>query len=130
MAHQSVTHKMTIGLRKTDILLWLCVAAVLSTRAQGVQINELMASNRETLQDNAGDYEDWIELHNPASAPVDVGGWFLSDDLGQPQKWQIPRDSASLTTIAGGGFLVIWADNQPEQGILHARFRLSAGGEA
>jgi hypothetical protein len=35
----------------------------------------------------------------------------------------------ALTTIPAGGFLIIWADNQPEQGALHADFGLSSAGE-
>lgn len=45
---------------------------------------------------------DTIELHNPGAAPVNVGGWFLSDNPDQPQKFRI----ADGTTIPAGGYLV------------------------
>jgi hypothetical protein len=45
---------------------------------------------------------DTIELYNPGSAPVNVGGWFLSDNPDQPRKYRI----ADGTTIAAGGYLV------------------------
>ena len=44
---------------------------------------------------------DTIELFNPGNAPVNIGGWFLSDDPGQPRKYRI----AESTTIPAGGFL-------------------------
>ena len=45
---------------------------------------------------------DWIELFNPNSGAVDIGGWFLSDDTPTPKKFRIP----SPTVIPGGGFRV------------------------
>lgn len=44
---------------------------------------------------------DTIELFNPNPGDLNVGGWFLTDDLGQPEKFRIPND----TTIIGGGYL-------------------------
>ena len=38
-----------------------------------VVINELLANS-------AGVGPDWIELHNTTDQPVDIGGWFLSDN--------------------------------------------------
>ena len=32
---------------------------------------------------------DWIELHNTTDTPIDIGGWFLSDDETQLKKYQI-----------------------------------------
>ncbi len=43
---------------------------------------------------------EWVELYNPGSASVDVGGWVLSDTEGT---CTIP----SGTSIAAGGFLVV-----------------------
>jgi len=49
--------------------------------------------------------EDAIELHNPTAFPVNVGGWWLSDSRGMPQKFQI---SPNTPAIPPGGFLVIY----------------------
>jgi hypothetical protein len=94
-----------------------------------VVVNEIMASNRQTLADPQGEYDDWIELYNEASLAVDVGGCFLTDDLSVPTKWQIPTTNPAATTIAGHGYLLIWADGQVTDAGLHAGFRLSAKGE-
>lgn len=45
---------------------------------------------------------DFIELHNPGSSAIDVGGWYLSDSKSDLLKFQIP----ALTIIAAGGYLV------------------------
>jgi len=65
-----------------------------------------------------------IELLNPTSAAVDLGGWFLSDDPDTP-KYRIP----SPTLIPTGGFLVFTErDFNPNPG-LPPSFNLGAGGD-
>jgi hypothetical protein len=92
-------------------------------------INEVMASNSETKADPQGQYDDWIELYNYGTAPIDAGGLYLTDDPNEPAKWQIPVDDPAVTTIAPGGYLLIWADGETEVEGLHAAFKLDAAGE-
>jgi hypothetical protein len=33
---------------------------------------------------------DFVELHNPGDRQADIGGWFLTDDAGQPRRYRIP----------------------------------------
>ncbi|NIN33894.1 MAG: hypothetical protein GTO60_01770, partial [Gammaproteobacteria bacterium] len=44
-------------------------------------------------------------------------------------KWQVPGNSPAETTIAAGGYLLIWADNNTTDAGLHASFKLDADGE-
>jgi hypothetical protein len=90
-----------------------------------VFINEWLASNNGSALDEFGEDDDYIELYNDEDFPVDLGGRFLTDSLTDPAKWQFPAG----VTIPAKGRLVIWADNQPAQGPLHASFALSANGE-
>ncbi len=92
--------------------------------ASPVVINEFMASNQRSLADEHGEYDDWIELYNTDTKPINVHGMFLSDDPAISTRWMLPD-----TTIAPKGFLLIWADGNPTQGKLHTNFRLSADGE-
>ncbi|MCW5910972.1 MAG: lamin tail domain-containing protein [Cyclobacteriaceae bacterium] len=95
-------------------------------------INEFLASNSSCCPDNSSgsaEYDDWIEIYNAGSVAVNIGGMYVSDNKSNPFKHKIPDDQPALTTIPAGGFLLIWADNQPEQGALHADFALSAAGE-
>lgn len=89
-----------------------------------ILINEFMADNDNVAQDEAGDYDDWLELYNAGDEPVNLGGMYLTDDLADPTQWQIPD-----TTIEPGGFLVFWADDEEGEGPLHTNFKLGAGGE-
>jgi len=93
--------------------------------AENIFINEWMADNTSFIQDEAADFDDWIEIYNANSQTVDIGGLYLSDELSNPKKWRIPDGTA----IPGYGFLLIWCDNEPGEGIFHATFKLSASGE-
>lgn len=90
-----------------------------------VRINEAMPSNRDAVEDEYGDNDDWLELHNFGTEPIDVSGWYVTDALTSPTKYMIP----ATTIIPAGGFLVIWCDGQPEQGGFHAPFRLGNSGD-
>lgn len=95
-------------------------------------INEFMAFNSSCCPDEdsgADEFDDWIEIYNAGSTAVDVGGMYVSDNKANPFKYKIPDDEPELTTINAGGFLLIWADNQSEQGALHADFGLANAGE-
>ncbi len=103
----------------------MCAA---TSAAADVVINEFMASNDTTLLDENGDADDWVELYNTGSAAVDIGGWFMSDDLAEPNLSQIPAGNPA-TVIAPGEFLIVWFDKEPEQGPLHINAKLGSGGE-
>jgi len=68
-----------------------------------LSINEFMADSDGNIEDpdEPGAYEDWIELYNSGPTAFDLGGTFLTDDLADPTKWQIPAG----VTIAAGGYL-------------------------
>ncbi|MEN6575367.1 MAG: lamin tail domain-containing protein [Phycisphaerales bacterium] len=101
-----------------------------STKAAGpLYINEILASNTSFGKDAQGEYDDWIEIYNAGTQAVDCGGMYLTDDSEKPQKWQIPTGSPTATTIAAGGYVVIWADGDVDDSGLHANFSLSAAGD-
>jgi len=89
-------------------------------------INEFMASNDETIADQNGEFDDWIEIYNNSSTTIDIGGYFLSDDASDLMKWEFP----SGTTIDGNGYLIVWADSDETQSGLHTNFKLSAAAES
>jgi hypothetical protein len=67
--------------------------------------------------------EDFIELHNPFTLPVALGGLFITDDPGaRPTRHAI----SPLSFIAAGGFTALYADNNTEAGADHLGFRLTA----
>lgn len=93
--------------------------------SQQIVINEVMASNKVTLFDENGDASDWIELHNPGSAAVNLSGYGISDDPADSMKWRFNN-----TTIQAGGYLLVFASDKNRYGIqLHTNFKISASGE-
>jgi len=88
-------------------------------------INELCADNDNVIQDNAGDYNDWIEIYNPTMSEILLSGKYLTDKPDNLTKWQIPSD----IIIGAGEYLLVWCDEEQEEGNLHTNFSLSANGE-
>lgn len=66
------------------------------TIGETIVINEVLA--------NSGLASDWIELRNRTNASINIGGWFLSDDATNLQKYRIPVG----TIIPAGGYLVFY----------------------
>lgn len=108
-------------------LITLFYATYLS--GQTIFINEFMASNGQTIADENGEFDDWVEIYNAGSTPFDLGGKYVTDDLSEPTQWQIPTTNPSLTTVPAGGYLILWFDGDEEQGALHMSPKLGGGGE-
>jgi len=92
-------------------------------------INEIMAINKTTKQDEHNEFDDWIELYNAGADPIPIGGFYASDDLDLLTKCKIPNDTSGQTIILPDSFLVIWFDGQTLQGPLHTCCKLSGSGE-
>jgi len=87
-------------------------------------INEVMADNETTIMDNNEKYEDWIEIYNSSIKPLSLGGLFLTDGK---TEWEIQESDSTI--VPANGFLILWADDDVEEGVLHCNFKLSKSGE-
>ncbi len=94
--------------------------------AQPVLINEIEPDNRTGIVDGAGAHSAWLELYNPGTAAYDLTGHTLTNDPSQPTMWKFP----ARTTVPAGGYLLVWLDNQPASGELHASFTVNPKGQA
>lgn len=104
-----------------------CCAGVLAAQDTPV-ISEFLAVNTKSPLDRDHDSSDWIELYNPTGHAIDLDGWYLTDEMDDPEKWEFPP-----VTIAAGGYLVVFAsgkDVREPGGELHTNFSLQAAGEA
>jgi hypothetical protein len=81
-----------------------------SSLSAQVVINEFSASNYNQFVDGFGGDEDWIELYNTSNVAVDISGYYLSDKLDNPTKWEIPAG----TVIPGNGYYQVWASSRDE----------------
>ncbi len=89
-----------------------------------VRLNEILAKNRSVLFEGA--YPDLVELHNPASVPVDLGGCGLSTDPSVRDAFVFPPG----TVLPAGGYLVLRADESANTAGLHLGFTLKQSGDA
>jgi hypothetical protein len=80
-----------------------------------VRVNEALT--------HSGTESDWIELYNPATTNVNIGGWFLTDDFYNPMRYRIPAG----TILTPGGYLVFTGASSFELGA--NGFKLSSYGE-
>jgi len=119
------------GTGKVDLADFATLVRNWQTAGIPLVINEFMASNSSDsgISDPQGQFDDWVEIYNFGSEPIDIGGMYLTDNLSKPTKWRIPANQPAQTTVPANGFLVIWADEDTADGPLHAEFKLSADGE-
>lgn len=94
-------------------------------------VNEWMADSSGGFYDPTdGKPEDWFELYNASGTAIDLGGYYLTDDITDTNKFVIPGG----TVVGPWSFRVIWADNDDEDngpGIdLHVNFGLGRTGDA
>ena len=96
------------------------------TEAQTIKINEIMSSNGEAIADADGDFSDWFELYNTSDQSINLKGFGITDNEGDPLKWIFPD-----VQIEAKGFLLVWASGKDkfENGQLHTNFTISATGE-
>src|ERR1051326_4743562 len=90
-------------------------------------ITEFMAVNSGPLVDEDGDTSDWIEIHNPGAAAVNLNGWFLTDKSSDLTQWSFPA-----TNLAPNGYLIVFAsgkDRRVPGAPLHTSFQLKSSGE-
>ena len=115
------------SLLKSPPILLPLLSAVAPVVLAGPLITEFMADNDTTLDDEDGEFSDWIEVHNPDGASIDLTGWCLTDNAINLSKWPFPP-----VILQPGGFLVVFASGKDRRipgSELHTNFQLSSGGE-
>ncbi|WP_341225142.1 lamin tail domain-containing protein [uncultured Arcticibacterium sp.] len=94
--------------------------------SQDVIINEFMASNESVEVGNNQLNEDWIELYNSESQNVNIGGYYLSDDSNDLEKFQFPEP----TIIPAYGYLLLISTEGNSSGSeVYIDFSISKSGE-
>ncbi len=92
-----------------------------------LQLSEVVADNRTGLQDESGGTPDYIEIRNTGAEPVSLDGISLARNrMPDPEDiFTFPRG----LTLHPGEHIVIYADNNLGQGLLHAPFRIDRSGD-
>ncbi|MBN2508107.1 MAG: lamin tail domain-containing protein [Verrucomicrobia bacterium] len=92
--------------------------------ASALLLNEILASNAGAVS-HAGTTPDLIELHNTGDTSLDLAGYRLTDEIDNPDKFIFPAG----TSVAGRGYLVVYANDPDGTPGCHLGFNLSQNGE-
>jgi hypothetical protein len=97
-----------------------------AVQAPPLVINEFLAANDTVNTDEAGEYDDWVEIYNTSDHLVQFAGLYLTDQPDTtPTRWAFPDGGG----IDANGYALVWCDATPEQGSMHASFKLNKGGD-
>ena len=55
--------------------------------SSNIVINEIMASNDNTIADEFDEFDDWIEIYNKGNVSIDMSNYHLSDDITNLEKY-------------------------------------------
>jgi hypothetical protein len=97
----------------TAKMMWL------TSPTDGIAINEIMTKNSSYVADEFGEYDDWVELYNAGNTDINLNGYFLTDDPANMNRFPLPA-----VTLNAGDFLLVWLDDDVNQGSLHANFKM------
>ena len=92
----------------------------------GLVINEFVANNEDSLEDEDLDNPDWIELYNGQDQNQNLSGYYLTNDPSQETLWRLPS-----VIMSPFDHFVIFAsgkDRSSPDSSLHTNFNLSKEG--
>ena len=93
-----------------------------------LRLNEVCCGNFTLLSDpDNGAYGDYVEIINTGTEPVDLAGYFLSDNGKKRSRFRLPS-----LELEPGGFALLWADGSGKSGQrggtdVHLNFSLTPG---
>lgn len=122
--------------RRTGAALGVCLLGLLlgcgllagEPPASPLRLSELCCANFTLLSDpDTGAYGDYLELLNTGDEPVELEGYFLSDNGKKRNRFRLPA-----RTLAPGETLLLWADGTGKSGQqsgadIHLNFSLRPG---
>lgn len=86
-----------------------------------LRINEVVSQNEGVWVDEAGETDDYIELYNAAPRTIELSDYLIFDSSGGHV---LPKLSLSPKQM-----VLLWADDNVEQGALHLPFKIASSGE-
>ncbi len=87
-------------------------------------LSEVQPDNADTIADNFGDNDPWLEIHNGGASALSLDGYFLANNYSDLAQWAFPPGAA----INPGEYLLVWTDGEPGETAgtnWHTNFRLN-----
>ena len=113
--------------KSVSILLGLFICFLLP--AQNISdliISEAMPSCSESLTDGYGRHSAWIEIFNTSQGTVNFAGCYITDDLSEPTKCQIPK-GYSATRLGPRQLAIFHASEDNARGVFYINFDILPG---
>lgn len=107
------------GIVSLGVLLILPRLAVSNPAHSKLFFNEVMVDNRTVLQDEAGEFEAWMEIGNLGKSPTPL--WFMSISVDDSERQALPQ-----ITLFPEEFMILWFDGDTAQGPGHLPFVVDA----
>src|SRR4030095_4534757 len=117
------------GSNSSDLVFGLSLTSVISVTNRvtadpmPVVLNEVLVV-AETTKSSSSQVTPWIELHNPSTNTVNLGGLSITDDPAEPRKWVFPTSAS----IGARGFLTVTCDPAQPQSAANTGLRLAFQG--
>jgi Na+-transporting methylmalonyl-CoA/oxaloacetate decarboxylase gamma subunit len=115
-------------------VLMMSATAVMAQGAKNIRINEVLTNNTQSIQDEFGQHEAWIELENTSFTTYNVRGmYFTTDRSVLDPKMSVPErikrmsvipNGEPRTQIGGKQHLVFFCNSNPAQGKLHLSLKV------
>ena len=93
-----------------NIKIILSVFVLLSfeiSLAQSIVVNEVMSKNFDAIIDEDSGTPDWIEIYNNSDSEINLGGYYISDDINNLSMWRFPNG-----TIPAYEHLIVFASDK------------------
>ena len=110
-------------------LLLLSTSAIFGQGAKNIRLNEVLTNNTQSIVDEYGAREAWIELENTSFTSYNVRGMYLTTDRSVlDRSMSVPERISRMSIIPSGDertqigprqHLLLFANSQPAQGKLH-----------
>ena len=110
-------------------LTLLSSVAMFGQGAKNIVISEVMTSNAQSIEDEFGHREAWVELANTSFSTYNVRGMYLTtnpkvldESLSAPQRiamMSVIPNGDDRTNLGGHHYLMLFCNTNPAQGKLH-----------
>ena len=96
------------------LFLFLISMSYFSLGQSYLKINEVSNRNASLVMDEDKDHNDWIELKNTHSQPINLQDYYLTDDKDVPQMWGFPN-----MVLEPNGYLLVFASGKDRKAVIN-----------
>jgi len=106
------------------LLLSFHANVVNAKEVTNIRINEILTNNTSSCIDEFGNHSPWIEIVNTDYHAINIGGYYLTNNINNPKKYWIPTGDPR-TIIAIRNYILFYSDGNSDKGVFHTNFNLN-----